>query len=90
MTSEFAQEEMAKVGQIPVNTTALESDTVKNADYAPFLEAITTAKARPPVAAWSDIDSELTTAVTDIIVNGADAQTTLDELAAKVDVLLAG
>ena len=90
MVSDFAQEEMAKVGQIPVNTTALESDTVKNADYAPFLEAITTAKARPPVAAWSDIDSELTTAVTDIIVNGADAQTTLDALAAKVDTLLAG
>ena len=47
-------------------------------------------RARPPVAAWSDIDSELTTAVTDIIVNGADAQTTLDTLAAKVDELLAG
>ena len=90
MVSDFAQEEMAKVGQLPVNTTALESDTVKSADYAPFLEAITTAKARPPVAAWSDIDSELTTAVTDIIVNGADAQTTLDTLAAKVDELLAG
>ena len=90
MVSDFAQEEMAKVGQIPVNTTALESDTVKNADYAPFLEAITTAKARPPVAAWADIDSELTTAVTDIIVNGEDAQTTLDALAAKVDALLAG
>ena len=33
---------------------------------------------------------EMATAVTDIIVNGADAQTTLDTLAAKVDELLAG
>ena len=89
MVSDFAQEEMAKVGQIPVNTTALESDTVKNADYAPFLEAITTAKARPPIACWSDFDSALTNAVTDIIVNGADAQSTLDALAADVDAMLA-
>lgn len=90
MTSEFAQEEMAKCGQIPVNKTALESDTVKNAAFAPFLEAITTAVARPPVASWSEIDNLLSVAVTDIIVNGADAQTKLDALAAQVDTLLAG
>ena len=90
MTSEFAQEEMAKCGQIPVNKTALESDTVKNAAFAPFLEAITTAVARPPVASWSEIDNLLSVAVTDIIVNGADAQTKLDALAAQVDTLLVG
>lgn len=90
MTSPYAQEEMAKCGQIPVNTTTLESETVKSAGYAPFLDAIVTAVARPPVAAWSDIDSALTTAVTNIIVNGADAQTTLDALAAEVDAMLAG
>lgn len=88
MTSEFAQEEMAKCGQIPVNKTVLESDTVKNADYAPFLEAITTAKARPPVSTWTEIDNELTTAVTSILTEGADVQQTLDELAATVDALL--
>lgn len=89
MTSEFAQIEMAKCGQIPVNKTALESDTVKNADFAPFLNAITTAYARPPVASWSEIDNALSVAVTDIIVNGADAKATLDALAANVDALLA-
>lgn len=89
MTSEFAQEEMAKCGQIPVNKTALESDTVKEAPFAPFLSAITTAVARPPVAAWSEIDNLLSVAVTDIIVNGADAQATMDALAAQVDALLA-
>ena len=40
MTGEFAQEEMAKCSQIPVNKATLESDTVKNADFAPFIEAI--------------------------------------------------
>ena len=89
MTSEFAQEEMAKCGQIPVNTTSLESATVKEAPFAPFLSAITTAVARPPVASWSEIDNLLSVAVTDIIVNGADAQATMDALAAQVDTLLA-
>ena len=37
MTSEYAETEMAKCGQIPVNKNALESDTVKAADYAPFI-----------------------------------------------------
>ena len=89
MTSPFAEEEMAKCGQIPVNKTALESDTVKNADFAPFLEAITTAKARPAVASWSEIDNELTIAMTEILVNGADVKETLDALAAVIDGLLA-
>ena len=89
MTSEFAQEEMAKCGQIPVNKIALESATVKEAPFAPFLSAITTAVARPPVAAWSEIDNLLSVAVPDIIVNGADAQATMDALAAQVDALLA-
>ncbi len=40
MTSEYAETEMAKCGQIPVNKAALESETVKAADYAPFIEAI--------------------------------------------------
>jgi len=89
MTSPFAEEEMAKCGQIPVNKTALESDTVKAASFAPFLEAITTAKARPAVASWSKIDNELTNAMTEILVNGADVKTTLDTLATTIDGLLA-
>ena len=89
MTGEFAQTEMAKCGQIPVNMTALDSQTVKDASFAPFLEAITTAKARPTVASWSEIDNALTVAMTDMIVNGADVQQTLDQLAVTIDGLLA-
>lgn len=89
MTSPFAEEEMAKCGQIPVNETALQSDTVKNAAFAPFLEAITTAKARPAVAAWSEIDNELTVAMTEILTNGADVRETLGALAVTIDALLA-
>lgn len=88
MTSEFAQEKMAKCGLIPVNKTALESTTVKEASFAPFLNAIKNAKARPPVAKWTAIDNLLATSLTSIIKEGADAQKTLDTLASQVDDLL--
>lgn len=90
MTSEFAQVEMSKCGQIPVNEAALENETVKEADFAPFLEAIKTAKSRPTVSCWSEIDSELATAVTAVMNDEKAAQDAMDELAEKVDALLAG
>jgi multiple sugar transport system substrate-binding protein len=89
MTGEYAETEMAKCGQIPVNKAALESDTVKNADYAPFLSAIETAKARPTVAAWSEMDDELNAAVTAVMSGDKTAQDAMDELAVQWDALLA-
>ncbi len=88
MTSEFAETEMAKCGQIPVNKAALESDTVKNADYAPFIDAIQTARARPTVAAWSEMDNGLQVALTAVVNGEKTAQEALDELAAEWDALL--
>ena len=88
MTGEFAETEMAKCGQIPVNKAALESETVKAADYAPFIEAIQTAKARPTVAAWSEMDNDLTVAMTAVVSGEKTAQEAMDELAAKWDELL--
>lgn len=89
MTGTFAEEEMAKCGQIPVNENVLESDTVKEAEYAPFLEAIKTAKSRPTVSCWSEMDSELSVAVTDVMSGNKTAQEAMDELAVKFDELLA-
>lgn len=88
MTSEYAQEEMAKCGLIPVNKEALESDTVRKADFAPFIEEIKTARSRPTVAGWSEIDSELSTAVTAVMNGEKTAQKAMDELAVKMDALL--
>lgn len=88
MTSEFAETEMAKCGQIPVNAAALESDTVKGADYAPFIEAIQTARARPTVAAWSEMDNGLQVAMTAVVSGEKTAQEAMDELAAEWDALL--
>lgn len=89
MTGAYAQEEMAKCGQIPCNKDALESDTVKNADFAPYIEQLQTAKSRPTVACWSEIDSELSEAVTSVVNGEKGAQEAMDELAEKVDKLLA-
>ena len=88
MTSEYAETEMAKCGQIPVNKAALESETVKAADYAPFLEAIQTAKARPTVAAWSEMDNGLQVAMNEVVTGAKTAQEAMDELAAAWDELL--
>ncbi len=88
MTGDFAQIEMAKCGQIPVSKTALEDESVKKAPFAPFLEAIKTAKARPTVASWSEIDNELNIAVTSIINGEKTTQEALDDLAAVMDQLL--
>lgn len=88
MTGEYAQTAMAKCGQIPVNKAALESDVVKNADYEPFIKAIETAKARPTVAAWSEMDNELTNAMTAVVNGEKTAQEAMDELAVAFDELL--
>lgn len=88
MTGEYAETAMAKCGQIPVNKAALESDTVKNADYAPFIQAIETAKARPTVAAWSEMDNELANAMTAVVNGEKTAQEAMDELAVVFDELL--
>lgn len=88
MTGEYAETEMAKCGQIPVNRAALESDTVKAADYAPFIKAIQTAKARPTVAAWSEMDNGLQVAMNAVVTGEKTAQEAVDELAVAWDALL--
>lgn len=89
MTDEYAQIAMAKCGQIPINKKALENDMVKQADFAPFLEAIKNAKSRPTVASWSEIDNELSVTVTAVMNGEKTAKEAMDELAVKVDALLA-
>ena len=71
------------------NKEALESDTVKKADFAPYIEQLKTAKSRPTVASWSEIDSKLSEAVTGVVNGDTTAQDAMDQLAAEVDELLA-
>ncbi|WP_040952240.1 extracellular solute-binding protein [Gorillibacterium massiliense] len=89
MTEEFSQVEMGKVGQIPVNVKAGENEEIKKiAYYAPFLEQLKTAKARPPVAKWPQIDVVLSDTTAAIMLTGGDVKTELDKAVAKIDALL--
>lgn len=88
MTSEFAQEQLAKCGQLPANKSALDSDTVKQENYAPFIKAIKTAKIRPPVSTWSEIDNDISTSMTTVVNGKKTAKQAMDELAVKIDQLL--
>lgn len=89
MTNEFAQTEMAKCGLIPVNKAVLEGETAQKAAFAPFIEAIKTAKARPTVAAWSEMDNALGVAMNAVVSGEKTAQQAMDELAVTFDKLLA-
>ena len=89
MTSEFAETEMSKCGQIPVNKKALESNVVKEASFSPFLKAIKTAKARPTVSTAAKIDNELMVTMNEIISGEKTTKEALDNLAIKIDNLLA-
>ncbi|MDR2028796.1 MAG: extracellular solute-binding protein [Treponema sp.] len=88
MTGEFAQTEMAKCGQIPVNKAALNNDIVKKADFAPFIEALASARSRPTVAAWNEMDNGLAMEVSAVISGKKDAKTAMNELARQWDALL--
>ncbi|MBW7476586.1 extracellular solute-binding protein [Paenibacillus oenotherae] len=89
LTSEAAQVSMGKVGQIPVNLKAMENSEIKNIAYfAPFLEQLKTSKARPPVAAWPQIDTVINDTMSSIFMTDRDIKSELDQAAAKIDELL--
>ncbi|MFC5702705.1 extracellular solute-binding protein [Cohnella faecalis] len=89
MTSEEVQVEMGKVGQIPVNLKALDNADIKKIEYfAPFLEQLKTAKARPPIPQWPQIDTILSDTMNAIFLTDRDVKTQLDAAADKIDALL--
>lgn len=89
MTSKESQIAMAKVGQIPVNKEAVDAPEVQEiGNFGPFLTAIKSAKARPPVAVWSEMDNALTGAVTLAITGEKPVKQAMDDLAAELDALL--
>ncbi len=90
MTDEHAQVEMAKVGQMPVNLDALENEeAIAAMPLLPvFQEALLTAKARPVIPEWSEIEGIIATKVAEAITGTKDIQTALDEAASEIDEIL--
>ncbi|HLV10498.1 MAG TPA: extracellular solute-binding protein, partial [Halanaerobiales bacterium] len=89
MTGEFAQTKMAEVGQIPVNKQAAESPVVKESRYLEiFLEQIETARARPPIPEWTQIDDIFSDYVMLAVVGKLSAEEAMNEAAQNIDKLL--
>lgn len=90
MTDEHAQVEMAKVGQMPVNLDALENDdAIEAMPLLPvFEEALLTARARPVIPEWSQVEDIIATKVAEAIKGDKTPEAALNEAAADIDALL--
>lgn len=89
MTSEFAQVEMGKVGQIPVSKVALENSEITSIeDFKVFLEAIKTSRARPAIAEWSKVDQQINDAFTAALLGAKSPKDALTEAAKMIDDIL--
>jgi multiple sugar transport system substrate-binding protein len=80
---------MATVGQVPVRTDVVEQATKEQPYFAIFFEQLKTAKARLPHPNWPKIEDLLTSTGQAILRAEKSAKEALDELAPKVDSLLA-
>lgn len=90
MTSKHAQVEMAKVGQMPVNIEALsDSEVIEVMPLLPvFEEALLTARARPVIAQWSEVENIIATKVAEAITGQKSVKVALDQAATEIDALL--
>lgn len=90
MTDTHAQVEMAKVGQMPVNLEALKNaEAVAAMPLLPvFAQALLTAKARPVIAEWSEVENIIATKVAEAITGVKAVKKALDEAATEIDAIL--
>ncbi|MNC77963.1 hypothetical protein D3C75_1300580 [compost metagenome] len=80
---------MGKIGQIPVNLSAMSNEAIQAVDYYPtFMDQLKTAKARPPVKAWPQIDNVLSDTMMRIFLTDKDVKTELDAAVEQIDTLL--
>ncbi|MBB6691882.1 extracellular solute-binding protein [Cohnella xylanilytica] len=90
MLSDEAQIAMAKVGQMPVVASLTDHPDIKAIEYfAPYMEQMKTAKARPSVPAYAQIDKLFSDAVSQVLLGKASAKDALDKAAKQADALLA-
>ena len=91
MTDKHAQVEMAKVGQMPVNIEALaDAEAIAAMPLLPvFAQALATAKARPVIPEWSEIENVIATKIALAITGQKAVQVALDECAQEINAILA-
>lgn len=83
---------MAKAGRMPVNLAALQNaDALAAMPLLPvYVEALQTAKSRPVIPQWSEIEGIVATKASEANTGVKDAQTAMDEAATEINALLAG
>ncbi|MBG0762693.1 extracellular solute-binding protein [Acholeplasma laidlawii] len=90
MISEEAQVKMAKKGQMPVNISALDNQEVL--EVMPLLpvfkEALQTAKSRPVISQWSEIENIIAAAFSEAIIGAKPVKQALDAAVVQIDALL--
>lgn len=87
LLSDEAQLAFAKIGQMSV-LSGLDVISV-NANFAPFVEQLKTAKPRPPVPTWPKIDDLLQKKLQAAFKGDLTVAQALDQAAAEIDTLLA-
>lgn len=89
MLSDEAQIAMAKTGQMPVTTSAANSDVMKQVGYYdPYVQQLKTALPRTPVPTWNKIDKILNDAFESVFRGKAAAKEALTKAAKEIDSLL--
>lgn len=88
LLGDYAQLEMAKVGQMSVRKDLGTQMTAIHPYYAPFIAQLATARPRIPSPNWPKIDTILGQAVQKAITGAMTTQAALDDAAKQIDPLL--
>ena len=88
LTSEEAQIGFARLGIIPANNNALNSEAAAGADFAAIIDTLQTAKALPNAPQWREMDNEFSLAVIRITEGYKSVDQGIGDLARVWDALL--
>ena len=88
MVSPWAQNQMARAGQMPVNKSLTAKLVKIHPYYAIYLKQIRTARPRTPSPKWPQIDQVLTTELAKAFNGSETVQQALDSAASQIDALL--
>ncbi len=88
MLGSFAQEQMARAGQMPVLKSSSSWLLKIHPYYATFLKQIATAKPRTPTPKWTQIDTVISTELTKAFQGQESVQDALNSAASQIDGLL--
>jgi multiple sugar transport system substrate-binding protein len=88
MVSPWAQNQMARAGQMPVNKSLTAKLVKIHSYYSTYLKQIATARPRTPSPKWPQIDQVLTAEIAKAFKGDESVQQALTNAASQIDGLL--